>query len=340
MVGTRINSGHDNPAGDRSRRPVPRFLDAETVAELSRVRPGRALGRIAVEWLLIATAIVVTIRVSWWLYPLAVVVIGSRIHSLLILMHEGAHRRLIGHQVANDTISELFLAFPVFVTLRGYRVTHFAHHRHINEPADPDLAFKANRADEWMFPKTTGGLVRLLLPELLGVRAHRLVMEMVDVADGDESTRPPRWFVAGRVVFYAVGAAVLTMLGWWVGFVLFWMVPVLTWLAFTLRLRSVQEHFGLELAGPLTMSRSTTPTVFDRIFLAPANVSYHLDHHLYPSVPYYRVPELHRRLMGVPGFAEHAHLTEGFVGVLRELTGRGDSSVANAPLLEQASRAR
>jgi len=30
---------------------------------------------------------------------------------------------------------------------------------------------------------------------------------------------------------------------------------------------------------------------------APHQVNFHLEHHLYPSVPYYRLPELHRWLM-------------------------------------------
>ncbi len=56
----------------------------------------------------------------------------------------------------------------------------------------------------------------------------------------------------------------------------------------------------------------------ERILVAPLNVGYHLEHHLYPSVPFYRLEELHRRLMRVDVFRNQARITRGVNGVIRE----------------------
>jgi fatty acid desaturase len=52
--------------------------------------------------------------------------------------------------------------------------------------------------------------------------------------------------------------------------------------------------------------------------VAPKNVNYHLEHHFYPSVPFYRLPQLHRTLMSKSEFKESVHITKSYLGVLRE----------------------
>ena len=52
--------------------------------------------------------------------------------------------------------------------------------------------------------------------------------------------------------------------------------------------------------------------------IASKNVWYHLDHHLYPSVPFYNLPLLHAKLKELTGFQERAHITKSYLGVLRE----------------------
>ena len=58
------------------------------------------------------------------------------------------------------------------------------------------------------------------------------------------------------------------------------------------------EHFGISNrdGDSVTDAATVVPTVFDRIFLVPKNVGYHIEHHLYPSVPFFRLPHLARDL--------------------------------------------
>ncbi len=86
-------------------------------------------------------------------------------------------------------------------------------------------------------------------------------------------------------------------------------------------IRSVSEHFGdLAYDHELTGSRTVKTNAVERFFIAPHNVGYHLEHHLYPGIPYYNLPKLHQLLMEVPTFKANAHITQGyFNGLLKEL---------------------
>jgi fatty acid desaturase len=82
-----------------------------------------------------------------------------------------------------------------------------------------------------------------------------------------------------------------------------WMLPLLTVLQPILRLRAIMEHGGVtDLSSPLTAARSNRTTggvanVMGRALLFPHHVNYHLEHHLYPAVPHYHLPRLHRLLV-------------------------------------------
>ena len=123
-----------------------------------------------------------------------------------------------------------------------------------------------------------------------------------------------RGFLAARYGFYA---AVVAMFAWFGALhllAMYWFVPLFTWLIVIFRVRSIAEHSAIEgRANAYAQTRSTRASVLDHIFVAPKNVNYHIEHHFYPSVPFYRLPELHRvlmskaRLQGVR--ARHAQLS-------------------------------
>ena len=56
------------------------------------------------------------------------------------------------------------------------------------------------------------------------------------------NSKAAKSFVAGRILYYVAAVAVLTYFGWWLEFLLFWVVPLVTWLQVILRIRSIAEH--------------------------------------------------------------------------------------------------
>lgn len=53
-------------------------------------------------------------------------------------------------------------------------------------------------------------------------------------------------------------------------------------------------------------------------FVAPHQANYHIEHHLYVGVPFFRLPELHRRLRS-RGALPESNLFAGYAPVLASL---------------------
>jgi fatty acid desaturase len=303
---------------------VPVRLTKEELRELSAVNPWLACLHIGAEWGLIVATIYLCQR--FWhpaLYIFAVAFIGARQHALLVLMHDGVHYRLLRNRRWNDWISEVILAWPHLVTARQYRKNHFAHHRYLNTAQDPDL-IRRKGDPAWVFPQAVPSLAKMLFRDATGLNAPAMLKLAVSVASADTV---PGWFLAARYVFYAAGLGIIIYAGALEGFALYWVVPMFTWLVLIMRIRSIAEHHAIEEPGdayPLT--RTVHATWLERLFLAPKNVNYHIEHHFFPSVPFYRLPALHALLLTKPGYSEGAHMTRNYWGVLEESVGRKASN--------------
>jgi fatty acid desaturase len=312
-----VSPEQDRPGDVGSNVPVK--LTKEELTILSVVNPWIASYHIGLEWALIAATIVLCQR--YWhpmLYVFAVAFIGSRQHALLVLMHDGVHYRLFRNRRLNDWTSEVILAWPHLVTARQYRKNHFGHHKYLNTPQDPDL-IRRKGDPAWVFPQASAALARMLFRDATGLNAPAMLKLAAAVAKADSV---PGWFAAARYGFYAAALAVIIYLHAFTGFLLFWIVPMFTWLVLIMRLRSIAEHHAID--GPQSeygLTRTTQASFLERIFVAPKNVNYHIEHHFFPSVPFYRLPELHRILMSKPGYSEGAHLTRTYWGVLEESVG-------------------
>jgi fatty acid desaturase len=307
---------------------IPVKLTKEELTELSTVKPLLACIHVATEWALIAATIYLCQR--FWhpmLYVFAVAFIGSRQHALLVLMHDGVHYRLLRNRRLNDWMSEVILAWPHLVTARQYRKNHFAHHKYLNTAQDPDL--KRRKGDPtWLFPQAIPDLAKSLFRDVSGLNAPGMLKLAASVASADTVSTG---FLALRYGFYAAVLGIIVYTGALEGFALYWVVPMFTWLMLVMRIRGIAEHHAIdEPDSAYPRTRTTHPTWLERIFLAPKNVNYHIEHHFFPSVPFYRLPELHAILMSKPGYRESAHLTSTYWGVLEESVGRTPSNGGKA----------
>ncbi len=69
------------------------------------------------------------------------------------------------------------------------------------------------------------------------------------------------------------------------------------------------------------IARSVLAPLWELWLIAPWGLNYHLEHHLYPSVPCFRLGELHALLMTREPFPQLAHVTHGyFSGLFRDVT--------------------
>ena len=292
-------------------RSIPERLTSEKIKELSRVEPAKAIAATAGEWASIAAAI--ALCTYFWnplLYVLAVMFIGARQHALIIMGHDASHYRYLPKRWQNELFSNLFLMWPVFASVEGFRKFHSTHHQYTNLSNDGNRHIwythdaAGELAPDWQFPKTRTGLALLLLRRAAFFTGLFWIVRGVV---GSSLVPSPHWMVAARIAFYLSAAGLLTWFGVWYEFLLYWIVPYCTWHIAIQYARIICEHSAVESEEEeYAITRTTVPTLLESIFILPCNVGYHLEHHWYPSVPYYRLPELHRELMKREGFRKHA----------------------------------
>ena len=319
-----MDSLHDSGTSHAVAAGVSLNLNKQEIIELSKVRSLLSCLHIAAEWGMILSTIYICQRArSPIFYLLAVAFLGAKQHALLILMHDGVHYRLFRNRWLNDWVTEVLLAWPNLISARAYRRNHFAHHLYLNTAKDPDWARRQENPD-WSFPKGWKYLLRLLVRDLLGLSAIAFLRTVRSVSAEDVNVG--KGFTYSRYGFYLAMALILMWANAVVLFILYWCIPMFTWLMFIFRLRSIAEHSAIHHADANAATRTTCASLIERVFVAPKNVNYHIEHHLYPSVPFHRLPELHALLLSKPGYRDAAHLTRTYWGVLREAVGSAKSA--------------
>ena len=316
------NNSSKRKTGDRPEvLPAWAKVDAKVLRPLSKVSDARSALTIAGDWLsVLVVATACWHYFHWALYVLAVLFIGARQHDLLVLMHDGAHYRLFKNRKLNDWMSELFLTWPFFVvSTHGYRANHWAHHRHLNTAEDPDLVGKVG--PHWTFPMPLPKLIWIIVSDSLGLAQLRT---LVIIRRMHKPGATPKEFVRAKIVFCIVLLAGITLAKLWIPFLLFWLVPFLTWTPTVLRLRAVAEHYGIHAALPVgTRTRTVLPNLLDRLFFVNHAVWFHSEHHFYPSVPLHRLGELHAHLMEREEYRNRVHVSRGYWRAFWEVTREG-----------------
>ena len=72
---------------------------------------------------------------------------------------------------------------------------------------------------------------------------------------------------------------------------------------------------ALDPANPLQNTRTTLARWWERLILAPNRVNFHLEHHLYMTVPHYNLPRLHK-LLKTRGVLDDACVEQGYFRLL------------------------
>jgi fatty acid desaturase len=298
-------------------RRVRRLLEAAQLAPFTRLDDRRGVLAPALTFLAIALLVWAGWSAwqagAWALVAACALLMGTQQHALFVLAHEAAHYRLFSSRALNDAIGRLAATLGG-ISMCTYRVTHRLHHNHLYGTQDPDLALNAG------YPRGRAYLVRKLLIDLSGRTAPRTYAYFFGApaidTDARRALRPlddtsPALRTAARrdrgvVVAFHLGAPLVALLlGGWRGlaaYAVLWLLPLATVLQALLRLRAVAEHgapAGYE--SPLTAARTNLPGRgplgwLVRLALFPHHVNYHIEHHLYPAVPHYRLAALHRRL--------------------------------------------
>lgn len=288
-----------NAYPDYIETPFPGWkIESAAIRELSALSPTRSIFHLVLEWSIIVTTIIVSYRLHNPLaYVVAVIIIGSRQHALLLMMHEATHWRLFSEKRLNDWVCEVAATWPTLVSLRAFRHSHLAHHRYLNLTADVDLRKKLEDPD-WHFPLPPGRLAWSLAKQFSGL-GFWYALKVLRYANADpEKSGQTREYRRIRLAYYAAVLALIVYFHVFMLFLAYWIVPLATCTIAFNRMRVLSEHPPVERAANYRVICSYRFNLLERILFAPKNCYYHIEHHSYPGVPFFNLPRLHRKLMG------------------------------------------
>lgn len=234
-------------------------------------------GAIVVTGMLIATGVP-----GWWLLlPIQ----GLLIVFLFTLEHEATHRTPFRSVRLNDAAGRV-AGFLLLLPFEWFRYFHLAHHRWTNiEGRDPELlGEKPESVRAWVWH--VSGLpywwseLRLLAALVIGR------------AEGDYLPQAAKTRIVVEARRMALGYLVVALSLLWTPLAFWlWILPALLGQPF-LRLYLLAEHGDCPRVA--NMFQNTRTTFTNRLVRWLAwNMPYHVEHHVWPAVPFHRLPEVH-----------------------------------------------
>ncbi len=299
----------------RGARKVPR----ELIQELTRRSKWRATAAVASDFVILALAIAAGLY--YWPNPLVllacVLIIGTRQHALFVIAHDAAHYLLYENRLVNDVVGRT-CAMLQGLSMCTYRVIHRMHHNNLYGELDPDTALHGG------YPRGRAYLIRKLLKDLSGLTAWKTYAYFLGGAPAlntktnvalrpldDTSAKLKSEARTDRnmvIVFHVALLALFAWSGHLLQYLVLWVLPLVTVVQAILRLRAIAEHGATtDFSSPLTAARTNIAPAWLAWLIFPHQVNYHIEHHLYASVPHYNLPALHRA-MAMRGVLEGAEL--------------------------------
>jgi len=248
---------------------------------------------------------VLIILLVWILLP-------GRQLGLSVLMHEAGHGTLFANRRMNQWVGQWLCALPTLNDLNAYAVGHLDHHRKAGTPEDPDLA------NYHAYPIDKRSFMRKVTRDVTGQTGAKLLAGVMrgGLSHFGGANGAGRALLAKQVGAQLALALILTLFGigwtWWL-----WFGTLMTSYMLVSRLRQIAEHAAVPDANdpdPRSNTRTVDAPAWQRFLMAPNFVNFHLEHHLLPGVPCYRLPAFRALLQrkglldDVPAFSGYQHV--------------------------------
>ena len=207
---------------------------------------------------------------------------GASLHGICLFTHEGVHGTLHTNKWINDFIGSL-TGYIVLQTMAGYRVLHLKHHKYLNIEGDPGLLktyFKSNKyiiaMMEWGY-FLFGYIAFLSIIPYKGFRKGTKIDRLLITLD-----------IVIIILFVWLSLSLLPLDLLLHG----WLIPMI-FVHFMMNIRGMSQHLMLEdHHDPYKGARTIVAHPIVDFFLC--NENYHIEHHLYPTVPWYNLKKVHK----------------------------------------------
>jgi len=219
--------------------------------------------------------------------PLAAVQ-GFTVFNFTVLLHEVVHHAVFARRRPRlERLLGYAYAVPSGISASQFTRWHLDHHAELGSSDDDPKR-------RHLSPKINARWLKLLYctPALFPIYFRAARLEAATYPDALRRT-------IGRERWISIAAHLLALssLAWFFGWdaaARAYLVPVFLVFPVAFTLNRLGQHYSIDPADPAGWSTLMRGHWFwDRAFL---NSNYHLEHHYYPGVPFYRLPEIQQAL--------------------------------------------
>ncbi|MEU9119087.1 fatty acid desaturase family protein [Streptomyces sp. NPDC048506] len=285
------------------------------------------------ELALIALSIAACVGISYWFYPVALLLIGSTQRFLAHFLHESAHKSFMKNKALNFIGGTVFSGYLVLYLHGPYRSSHVGnHHRNLGDAeTDPDYGFHiecglydTQRSNRRFF-------VKEVLFSVLGLRTvdylRYITRDRILCDSSKLSVSVVLPVYVERVLLLTQWTLIIGACAWFhvlPELLLFWFVPLCTtnvsigWLA------ELAEHYPLPEGENqrLLLTRNRHGRLVERFLLSRHNDRFHLIHHLNAGIPFWSLARAHRVLLKDPAYVRWDGLWAGILTRPRSRQGK------------------
>ena len=250
--------------------------------------------------LILICSLYIYLRLPLW--PIFLVVQGILLVFLFTALHETIHRSAFKTAWMNSVIAHI-CGFIIFLPAQWFKHFHFAHHRYTNQAQlDPELVVSKPQTLFEYFKYLSGIPVGISLAKTIFINAmNKNNDSFVASSFSNHITNEARVYLSIYALLAFASVVLNTTVLLWL-----WLIPMALGQPF-LRAYLLAEHaLCPDVDNMLINSRTTLTNALIR-FIA-WNMPYHAEHNSLPSVPFHKLPELHRHLKEYLGTVENGYI--------------------------------
>ena len=262
---------------------------------------------------------------TWAAVP-AFIIHGVLINFLYAAQHELSHGTVFATKWLNVELGRL-VGFLMIYPRDFDQIQHFAHHQHTSDwEKDGELAREPYTLTSYLLWLTAVSYWWSRMTRIARLSRGIVIEPFVRPDQNARVIREARWHLA---LYLALAALSLALQSW--ALVILWIAPMFA-MKWVHQLQNTIEHLGLEHSGDiLSNTRSTETNALMRWMCW--QMQYHTAHHMFPSVPFWKLKDLNADLeKGIGGPPHRMGYIDFQIQVIRKLAGA--KSEADYPMNE------
>ena len=214
------------------------------------------------------------------------------------------------NQKVNDFLNDVFNAVPFLTFQKNYKIYHLEHHRYSGDP-DKDPEKSLYQTMGWKYDMSDGSFVfKMIFRSLLMINQIKFFTWNADfIKRMVELKKCPKVGFSelmAYIVFWAPVLFIIWKFGLWLHLFIFWFIPLTFVFLPLVLIHGIGEHTGE--AGDYEEKKTITHHYgfITNFFLYPIKSGYHLEHHLFPNVPWYEMEGFYKDAIKNEEYKERA----------------------------------